>query len=267
MAQAGFIFLAEVVMAMYIFFAWYRRTVKVAGGQLINEEGMLVRRRTVVPLDRISSASCEQGILGRLANYGTVVLRDRTGAALLRLGSMPEPRDLMASLSGPSAGSPDTEPLRLLSAGEDERLERKSTFRWDLKTKTVNRVLEKAAMKTVAAFMNSEGGHLLLGVDDEGKPVGLDADFATLARKDADGFETHFSNVLSAMLGPSFRPFVNLRPFEHEGKRCMLVSVSSSPRPAYLADEGREEFFIRTGNGTTALKMSEAYRYIEGRFT
>jgi membrane protein YdbS with pleckstrin-like domain len=265
-AQAGFIFIAEVVLALYIFFAWYRQTVRIASGQLIYEEGLLARRRTVVPLDRVASTSCDQGIIGRLANYGTVIVRDRTGSALLSLGSIPEPRDFVAFLGGSFGGNPDTEPLRLLSAGENERLERKSTFRWDVKSNAVNRALEKAAVKTVAAFMNSEGGHLLLGVADDGSPLGLDSDIATLARKDMDGFETHFSNVLSAMLGPSFRQFVTVRPFEHEGKRCMLVSVAPSPRPAYVTDDQREEFFIRTGNGTTALKMSEAHRYIEDRF-
>lgn len=266
-AQAASLFIAEAVLALYIFFAWYRQTVRVSGRQLVYEEGLLARRRTAVPLDRIASTSCEQGMFGRLASYGTVIIRDRTGAALLRLGSVPEPRDFAASLSGPTGGNPDTEPLRLLSVGENEHVERKSTFRWDVNARAVNRALERAALKTVAAFMNSEGGHLLLGVADDGTPLGLEHDIATLARKDMDGFETHFSNVLSAMLGPSFRQFVTLRPFEHEGKRCMLVSVAPSPLPAYLADEQREEFFVRIGNGTTALKMSEAYRYIENRFS
>jgi membrane protein YdbS with pleckstrin-like domain len=267
MAQAAVIFGVEVLMVMYIFFIWNRRTLRIGNGQLTAEEGIIVRRRTVIPLDRIASSSCKQSIVGRLANYGTVVLNDRAGGTLLRLGSIADPRDFMALISAPNGGSPDTEPLRLLAAAEDERLERKSSFRWDLKAKAVNRSLEKAAMKTIAAFMNTDGGHLLLGVDDQGRPLGLERDFASLVRKDADGFENHFSNVLAAMLGPSFRQFVALRPFEHEGKTCLLVSVSAAGRPVYLSDEGREEFFIRTGNGTTGLKMSEAHRYIETRFS
>jgi len=47
----------------------------------------------------------------------------------------------------------------------------------------------------------------------------------------------------------------------------MLVSVSSSDRPAYLRDQDHEEFFIRTGNGTTSLRMSEANSYIASRFS
>lgn len=158
------------------------------------------------------------------------------------------------------------DPLGLIAAPEHERLERKSTFRWDLKTNAVNRSLEKAAMKTVAAFMNSRGGNLLLGVGDHGEAVGLEHDYATLTRRDSDGLQNHFSNVLAATLGPSLRQYVRLRPFAHDGKECMLVSVAPSDRPAYLREQDREEFFIRTGNGTASLRMSEASAYIASRF-
>lgn len=158
------------------------------------------------------------------------------------------------------------DPLALVHTAEHEQLERKSTLRWDLKTNAVNRSLEKAAMKTIAAFMNSKGGNLLLGVGDHGEAVGLEHDYATLPRKDADGLQNHFSNMLSAMLGPSLRHYVKLRLFTHGGKACMLVSVAPAKQPAYVRDQEHEEFFIRTGNGTTPLKMSEAHTYIHEHF-
>jgi hypothetical protein len=158
------------------------------------------------------------------------------------------------------------DPRELVAMPEHEQLERKSTFRWDLKTNAVNRSLEKAAMKTIAAFMNSKGGNLLLGVGDHGEAVGLEHDYATLPRKDADGLQNHFSNMLSAMLGPSLRHYVKLRLFTHGGKACMLVSVAPAKQPAYVRDQEHEEFFIRTGNGTTPLKMSEAHTYIHEHF-
>jgi hypothetical protein len=158
------------------------------------------------------------------------------------------------------------EPLALVHVPEHERLERKSTLRWDLKTNVVNKSLEKAAVKTVAAFMNSQGGNLLLGVGDKGEAVGLEHDYATLPRSDADGLQNHFSNVLAAMLGSSLRRHVSLRTFAHDGKECLLVSVAPSDRPAYVRDQDHEEFFIRTGNGTTPLRMSDAHVYITSRF-
>jgi len=47
----------------------------------------------------------------------------------------------------------------------------------------------------------------------------------------------------------------------------MLVSVSPADRPAYLREQDREEFYIRTGNGSTALRMSETQAYIASRFS
>jgi len=166
-----------------------------------------------------------------------------------------------------SRRAPEQAPEELVRSDEHERLERKSTFRWDVRAGTVNKALEKASMKTIAAFMNSQGGHLVLGVGDGGEAVGMEHDYASLPRRDADGFQNHFSNVLSAMIGPSFRQFVRVRQFDHEGKECTLVSVRPADRPAYVKDHENEEFFIRTGNGTTALRISEANAYINSRFS
>ena len=265
-AQLAFVFLAEIALILYIFFTWQRETLHISDGKLVHDQGVILRRHEVVPLERVASVTFKQNPFGKLAHYGTVEARDTAGARLVKLSHAADPGELAERLTRHLPSSVDTEPLRLIGEAEHERLERKSTFRWDLKTNAVNRGLEKAAMKTVAAFMNTDGGHLLLGIGDDGEPVGLERDFATLARRDVDGFQTHFSNVLTAMFGNGFRRFIKLRPFQHDGKACMLVAVAPSPRPAYLSDEGKDEFFIRTGNGTTALRMSDAHAYISAHF-
>lgn len=269
-AQTVFIFVAEVVLIFYMFFSWYRQTVRLTDNQLIFDRGLAVRSHTVVPLSRIATATFRQSILGRLTHYGLVDVCDARGALLLRLDGMSDPQDFVDEIvqrKGRHTVDDDADPGELLTMPEHERLERKSTFRWDLKSGAVNKALEKAAVKTVAAFMNSQGGHLVLGVGDRGEAVGLEADYATLSRRDADGFQNHVTNVLSAMLGPSLRQYVRMQPFTHEGKECMLLSVSAADRPAYLRDQEHEEFFIRTGNGTTSLRMSEANAYIASRFS
>lgn len=161
----------------------------------------------------------------------------------------------------------DPGPEELVSAPEHERLERKSTLRWDLAAQKVNKSLERAAMKTVAAFLNTEGGHLIIGVGDDQQIVGIDPDCATLTRKDADGLTTHFGNLFNTMIGAHVRHLVRVRSLAIQDRPCMLVSVSASSRPVYLSDDGKEEFFIRTGNGTTSLKLSEAKTYIDKHFS
>ena len=154
-----------------------------------------------------------------------------------------------------------------MASEEHEGLEFKSSFRWDLKANRINKNLEKVVMKTVAAFLNSRGGQLVLGVDDQKNILGVDHDFKTLGRADSDGFENHFSHVFNNMIGAEHRQFVKLTWVKHEDKNCCIVVVMPSVHPVYLRSDENEEFYIRTGNGTTSLKLSEAYGYIKTRFT
>ncbi len=267
--QGVFLFTGEVGLIFYMFFAWYRQTVRLTDTQLVFDRGLVMRSHTAVALSQIATISFHQSILGRLTHYGRIDVADSRGQRILQLDSIPEPQEFVEQVlqrRGSTPEAPEAQPHELLHVPEHERLERKSTFRWDLKAGVVNKSLERAAIKTVAAFMNSSGGHLLLGVGDGGEVLGLESDYATLPRQDADGFQNHFSNVLSSMIGPALRSQVRLEPFTHDGKECMLVSVRPSDRPAYLRDQDREEFYIRTGNGSTSLRMSEAQAYIASRF-
>ena len=104
------------------------------------------------------------------------------------------------------------------------------------------------------------------GVDDQKRVVGLTADYATLGKPDADGLENHFTHLFHKMIGAEFRQFVRLHWDKMEDKECCVVAVAPAPKPAYLRSDDNEEFYIRTGNGTTALKFSEASSYISSRF-
>ena len=150
----------------------------------------------------------------------------------------------------------------IIKSGEHEKLEFKTSLRWDIKQNMVNKELEKAVMKTVAAFLNSDGGHLLIGVDDGGEPVGLENDIATLVRQNADGFENHFNNIFNSMIGAEFRRFVKLKFDSVNGKVVCLANVEPSHKPAYLKTGDGENFYIRTGNVSTPLKMSEVATYV-----
>jgi len=150
----------------------------------------------------------------------------------------------------------------IIKSGEHEKLEFKTSFRWDGKRALVNKELEKAVMKTIAAFLNSDGGQLLIGVDDGGEPVGLGNDIATLVKQDTDGFENHFNNIFNSMIGTEFRRFVKLK-FDNIGdKTVCLVDIEPSHKPVYLKTGVGEDFYIRTGNVSTPLKMSEVATYI-----
>ena len=150
----------------------------------------------------------------------------------------------------------------IVRSGEHEKLEFKSSLRWDVNRNQVNRELERSVMKTVAAFLNSDGGRLLIGVDDRGNSTGLDNDFNSLPKPNADGFENHFNNIFNTTVGPEFRQFVKLIFSDIDGKTVCLADVEPSHKPVYLRTGENENFYIRTGNVTTSLKMSEVATYV-----
>ena len=62
----------------------------------------------------------------------------------------------------------EDEVREMILSGENEKLEIKSTLRFDLREENINKKLEYVIAKTISAFLNSDGGALIIGVDDSG---------------------------------------------------------------------------------------------------
>jgi hypothetical protein len=84
----------------------------------------------------------------------------------------------------------------LVKLGESAVLEFKSTLQWDVVEGKPNKALRKSSLETIAAFMNTEGGTLLIGVEDDGNIVGLEKDL-TLVGDSRDKFEQALVNIIS----------------------------------------------------------------------
>jgi len=155
-----------------------------------------------------------------------------------------------------------SQPLADMLTGENAALEYKASMRWDLHTQKVNKVLEKVIAKTVAGFLNSEGGTLLIGVADDCTVLGIEHDMKTIGRKDRDGYQQKLRQVLINALGAEFSQYQHVSFQESEGKTVCIVQVEPSPKPVYLTDKGNKEFYVRVGNTTQPLDMQVAHKYI-----
>jgi hypothetical protein len=150
----------------------------------------------------------------------------------------------------------------MIVAGESGRVEFKGSLRWDYETNSIGRYIEHAAVKTIAGFLNSNGGSLIIGVDDEKNKIGLDKDYGTLKKKNRDGFLLHLSNLVNRYLGKEFNHYIKVRIVSIDDLDVCIVDVSPSGSPVYLKDNDQEEFFVRSSNSTEPLSISEAHKYI-----
>lgn len=264
-AQAAFVFIAEAALVIYIFMSWYRTNVSVHDGRIQVSGGVFRRFSRAFNIVPRATVRVKQNPIGRLTKYGSIVME--LGDDRWRLNHIPDPYLFLAATQGASGHARLEDPIGLLAREEDGALEFKSSLRWDIRANKVNRSLEKAALKTVAAFLNSDGGHLVLGVTDDRTVRGLAEDIGTLQRKDRDGFETHMSNLFNSMIGAHLRGCLSVHWAERDGNDFCVLAVAPAAEPAYLRSDNTEEFFVRTGNSTTALTVSQVPTYLQRRFS
>jgi hypothetical protein len=154
----------------------------------------------------------------------------------------------------------------LLAAGESASLEFKSSLRWDVRQQRMNVDLRKMIFKTIAGFMNVEGGTLVIGVADDGSIVGIEHDLdhkpRAMTAADRDKFGQHFQNALLEYLGAEFNPYIHLSLEEQKGHTVAIIKVDPSPKPVYLKDKSQTEFYIRAGNTTKVLDVEAAHSHI-----
>ncbi|MBS3076040.1 ATP-binding protein [Candidatus Pacearchaeota archaeon] len=154
--------------------------------------------------------------------------------------------------------------LNLIKKGEDEKLEFKSTLRMNLHTGEKDRKVENAVLKTVAAFLNSEGGNLLIGVSDNREILGIEKD----EFENNDMFNRHFTNLIKERIGNEYLPFMSFELVKIEEKYVLKVECMKSNKPVFLKCDGVEEFYIRVGASTILLSGSKIIDYLKnsGKF-
>jgi len=156
----------------------------------------------------------------------------------------------------------NTKIKRIIQKGETESAEFKSSLRYDYNTHTVNKGLEKPILKTIAAFLNSGGGTLLIGVQDDGRILGLSEDYKSLQRGNNDGFSQTLFNIMTSNLGIEFSSFIQVEFSELDKKTICVVTVKASPEPVFVREGQNRDFYVRAGTTTKLLNSEETFKYI-----
>lgn len=149
----------------------------------------------------------------------------------------------------------------LVSNGEGAHLEFKSSVRRDLKTGKKSKEIELAWLKGAVAFMNSDGGTVLIGVADDGTLRGVEDDgFAS-----EDHCRLHLKNLVNQHIGPEFSQLIRFKVQAIQGKTVVVVECARSTKPVFLRWSNKDAFYIRSGPSSIELSSRQVLEYLEQR--
>ena len=165
----------------------------------------------------------------------------------------------------------------LIAAGENEQIEFKSSLHHpyglplpDLQKlqpqpsrKEIRKILQKAITKTIAAFLNTNGGTLLIGVDDSGAVLGIEPDFEHLhqGKQNADEWMLTLKEAIIYALGPEVWSAIHASLVRHEKRTVAVIHCPPRASETWLREDRAERFYIRTSNATQELTGRSLVKY------
>ena len=152
----------------------------------------------------------------------------------------------------------------LILKGESKTLEFKETFSLNLHTNNRDKEIEFSALKTIVGFLNSEGGKLIIGVNDDSlEIVGIDNEIKKQHRNSPDKYLLHFKNAIKEHIGIDYSEYIEYNIMQINKVNILLVECSKSNRPCYI---DKVKFYIRTNPSTDLLEGDQFIQYINTHF-
>ena len=183
----------------------------------------------------------------------------KAGFERLRSGGVHEPK------ASHHIGLPTVSDL--LRSMETQRVEFKKTARVALDNNAPERVINEGVVKTVAAFLNANGGTLGIGITDDGDILGLQPDL-DYKKQDLDGYQNWLTTLLINNIGAGVvGAHVSLRIEPVGSEAVCLVDATPSPAPVYAkTTKANTCFYVRINNTTRMLEGPQILTYIDGHW-
>ncbi len=176
--------------------------------------------------------------------------------------------EVVARLEGFRAAHADLK--RFLTSDETTTLEFKASLRTpvsppkqgDKRTpKELGLVLEREVLETLAAFLNTDGGTLIIGVTDDRTIIGIEVDYPRV-HGSSDGWCLAFDDLVSHHLGAEVMNSIDLRLEAWRGRTIAVIQCSQRKEPTWI----RDELFVRRTASTEKLSTRHAVSWWRDRW-
>jgi serine/threonine protein kinase len=202
------------------------------------------------PADRPADASGVLDVLehvGRASNVGALIASGESDVL-----------EFKSSLHHPYGELPD-DVLRKIKTGE---LDKTKVIR------DIQKALHHSVTKTLAAFLNSAGGTLLIGIEDSGGVLGIEEDYRHLPRgkQNQDGWLLSLRNIVNSALGDEIWGVITVSLVSHEELTVAVISCSPRSSETWHSAGRADVFYIRSSSATDALQGPRLTRYVRERW-
>ncbi len=151
--------------------------------------------------------------------------------------------------------------LKLIEKGESEVVEFKSTFKWDINENRANRELPKKVCESISAFLNSRGGILFIGVQDNGEIYGLNDDIKNIFKSIDNYLQAVSKTIKDSLGGAGIDSPISI--IELKGKNICIIEVDPSEKPVFFE---KKDFLVRRGTSNHRLNTKDFLEYYHSRF-
>ena len=160
--------------------------------------------------------------------------------------------------------------LNKISQGESKKIEFKESLSLDVRKQRdklyqpkKEKYIEDAVLKTIAGFLNSDGGELFIGIDDQSKVLGIQHELDIFHKSSNDKILLHLKNLIKSNIGAGFSNFYDVNIRNMDNKKIIHVECSKSPVEVFIRGK---DFYVRSGPSTERLEGKELLLYTKKRF-
>lgn len=156
----------------------------------------------------------------------------------------------------------------IIKEGETNQVEFKPALLYNFFKKTGGIGIKAIIAKSICAFLNSNGGYLLIGVTDNGEIQGLSHDFSLSNKENKkDFFRNEFDQMLEHFLSFSIKHHISGDFHKIDDKEIYIVVVTPSNRPVFMNGKNEDgqkiqQFYVRGEASSREIKnLDELVNY------